>query len=223
MALAAIGAGACFGTGTAFAQACITAVHNNINIGPQPACPPLGPEVEIFLQETHGATTVLGNVGSQGALPLVEFTSGDALDGGSGNATITPHATGHNAAFHTLDITIPGRTFTDFAFQLSEVNVPPLDLTVKLLSGSTVVETAPYTAGQLMHDANTDFNISDPAGLTEIQLSSTSGLKDVRSFDVSGVSTPEPSTWAMMVLGLVGVGLAAPRRTGRWRLRGAMA
>lgn len=65
--------------------------------------------------------------------------------------------------------------------------------------------------------------VSDPAGLTEVELLSTSGLKSVKNFDVSGVSVPEPSTWTMLVLGLVGIGFAAIRRAGRSRLSGAMA
>jgi hypothetical protein len=51
-------------------------------------------------------------------------------------------------------------------------------------------------------------------------------LKEVKQLEISGfsgVSVREPSTWAMMALGLVGLGLAARRRTGRSRLSATMA
>jgi hypothetical protein len=121
----------------------------------------------------------------------------------------------------SLDFTIPGHTFTDFLFHLQMVNTAPENLTVDALSGTTVERSFTYSG--LPHDADLSFIISDPAGLTAIDLSSTTGIKEGKMFAVSGVSVPEPSTWAMMVLGLVGLGLASTRRTGRPRLSGAMA
>jgi hypothetical protein len=220
--LAAMAAGACFATGAASAQACINGMYGGTNIGPDASCPTTQ-ESEIFLTETHSSTTVPGNIGSQTGLPAVQFTSDAALTSGSGNSTINPASTGNNASFPNLAFTIPSHTFTDFSFELQLVNATALNLTVEALSGSTVAGTVTYAPNSLVHDQPIDFTISDPAGLTEIEMASTSGLKSVKSFDVSGVSTPEPSTWTMMVLGLGGIGLAAIRRAGRPRLSGAMA
>jgi len=219
--LAAMAASACFATGAASAQVCIHGMHGGggASIGPDASCPTTA-ESEIFLTETHSSMTVPGNIGSQTGLPAVQFTSSVALHAGSGNSNIDP-ASGHS--FPNLAFTIPGHTFTDFAFQLQLFNATPLNLTVESLSGSTVERSYTYPSSVLAHDAAFDFTISDPAGLTEVELLSTSGLKSVKSFDVSGVSVPEPSAWTMMALGLVGIGFAAIRRAGRSRLSGAMA
>jgi PEP-CTERM motif len=54
--------------------------------------------------------------------------------------------------------------------------------------------------------------------LTEISLLSTSGIKEAKHFEVSGVAAiPEPSTWAMMLLGFAGLGFAAYRKAHRAR------
>jgi hypothetical protein len=42
---------------------------------------------------------------------------------------------------------------------------------------------------------------------------STSGIKEAKQFEVSGVAAiPESSTWAMMLLGFAGLGFAAYRK-----------
>jgi PEP-CTERM motif len=52
------------------------------------------------------------------------------------------------------------------------------------------------------------FNISDPKLIIGFTPSSSTG--DPFEFDMAGV--PEPSTWALMLLGVAGLGLAAYRR-----------
>jgi hypothetical protein len=218
--LAVMAAGACFATGAASAQVCINGMHGATDLGPDASCPTTA-ESDILLSEIKDNTTALGNIGSHTGVP-VQFTSSVALDLSAGNSTIIPAAHGPLASLPSLDFTIPGHTFTDFLFHLQMVNTAPENLTVDAWSGTTVERTFTYTG--LPHDADLSFIISDPAGLTAIDLSSTTGIKQGKMFAVSGVSAvPEPSTWAMMVFGLVGLGLAALRRTGRPRLSGAMA
>jgi hypothetical protein len=146
-------------------------------------------------------------------LPLVEFTSTNALDLANGNATITPAAKGGKASFADLDITVPGHTFTDLIFDLQMLNAhSPTgeSLTVTAWDGSTLERTFTYTT--LAHDADIHFTVADASGLTAVDLSSPTGMKEAKHFDVSGVAAiPETSTWSMMLLGLAGLGYAASR------------
>jgi hypothetical protein len=49
-----------------------------------------------------------------------------------------------------------------------------------------------------------------------VTTSSTGGFKEVKHIEFSVASAvPEPSTWAMMILGFVGVGFLAYRRRGQ--------
>ena len=225
--LAAVTAGACFPTGVASAQVCFNGQHGSANLGPASSCPTTA-EQEIFLVDATNSMTSTGSVGTNHGPVDVTFSSTAALDFANGNGTIKPSATGHLTSFPDLTITTPGHTFTDLLFDVQLVNTTPLSLTLEAMSGGTTAMVSypvPGFAG-LAHDADLRFIVVDPAGLTGVELTSTSGLKEVKQLDISGfsgVSVPEPSTWAMMALGLVGVGLAARRRKGRSRLSDAMA
>ncbi len=78
-------------------------------------------------------------------------------------------------------------------------------------SGSTLERTITYDT--LGHDADINFVLADASGLTAVDLSSPTGIKEAKHFDVSGVGVaiPEPSTWAMMLLCFAGLGYAAWR------------
>jgi hypothetical protein len=56
----------------------------------------------------------------------------------------------------------------------------------------------------------------------DLTTTSPSGIKEVKQIQVSGFTgvtvIPEPSTFALMALGVVGVGLAGACRTRRTRL-----
>jgi hypothetical protein len=171
--------------------------------------------MEVFLQDAKDMMTGFGNIGSQSGTPLIQFTStSDLLDFSSGNATITPAATGGSSSFASLDITVPGHKFTDllFSLQMLKTDSPGENLTVTAWDGTTQELT--FTYDTLAHDALTRFVVADAAGLTAVDLSSTTGIKSAKSWDVSGVGAiPEPATWALMALGFAGLGYAALRRT----------
>jgi hypothetical protein len=80
------------------------------------------------------------------------------------------------------------------------------------MDGTTLVQTFNLTG--LKHDADLNFILAATGGpLTEISLLSMSGIKEAKHFEVSGVGgVPEPSTWAMMLLGFAGLGFAAYRK-----------
>jgi PEP-CTERM motif len=65
---------------------------------------------------------------------------------------------------------------------------------------------------QFSPNDNQWFNISDTAG--PIVFFTASSTINAFEFDM-GSSVPEPSTWAMMMLGFVGLGYAAFRRSAK--------
>ena len=209
-------AGASFGAGAASASTvCLNATHGSTNYGPDASCA-TDAEKDVFLQDAKDKTTGFGNIGSQTGNPIVEFTSTAALDFANGNATIKPEGT----FFPTLTISIPGHSFTDLLFDLQLLKTDsPLgeNLTVNAWGGTTLERT--FTYGTLAHDAVINFTVADASGLTAVSLSSTSGIKEAKHFDVSGVDPiPESSTWALMMLGFAGLGYAAIRRGRKSRL-----
>jgi hypothetical protein len=213
--MAAFAALVCVGLGGNNASAsavCLNATHGATNYGPDTSCA-TSAESEVFLQSQANTMKGFGNIGSQTGLPLVEFTSTNALDLANGNATITPAAKGGKASFADLDITVPGHTFTDLIFDVQMLNAfSPTgeSLTVSAWDGSTQERTFTYTT--LAHDADIHFVVFDASGLTAVDLSSPTGLKQAKHFDVSGVAAiPEISTWSMMLLGFAGLGYAALR------------
>jgi hypothetical protein len=213
--MAAFAALVCVGLGGNNASAstvCLNATHGATNYGPDTSCA-TSAESEVFLQSQTNTMKGFGNIGSQTGLPLVEFTSTNALDLANGNATITPAAKGGKASFADLDITVPGHTFTDLIFDVQMLNAfSPTgeSLTVSAWDGSTQERTFTYTT--LAHDADIHFVVFDASGLTAVDLSSPTGMKEAKHFDVSGVAAiPEISTWSMMLLGFAGLGYAALR------------
>jgi PEP-CTERM motif len=174
-------------------------------------------ESMIFLDSAKDVMTGTGNVGSQTGLPAVQFTSDSSLDFANGFATITPSAKGGKASFGDLEFTIPGHTFTDLVFDLQMLKAATTDLTIEAIDGTTLVQSFDLTG--LKHDADLNFVLVATGGpLTEISLLSTSGIKEAKHFEVSGVAAiPEPSTWAMMLLGFAGLGFAAYRKAHRAR------
>jgi hypothetical protein len=195
-------------------------MHGSTNYGPDASCA-TDVEHEVFLQDAKDKSAGFGNIGSQTGAPVVEFTSTAALVFANGNATIKPEGT----FFPTLTISIPGHSFTDLLFdlQLLKTDSPSGEnLTVDAWDGTTLERT--FTYSTLAHDAVINFTVADVSGLTAVSLSSTSGIKEAKHFDVSGVDPiPEPSTWALMMLGFAGLGYAAFRRPGKSRLGHAVA
>jgi hypothetical protein len=170
-----------------------------------------GTEVKVFLeQENTGSTLVKGNVGSQSGTPVVDFTSTSLLNAGNGFANITPHT---GSSFSTLDITGPGFTFTDLAYDVQMLKTGTGSskvetFTIEALNGNTVVGTHTYTG--LNHDADLSFLVVAGAGqkFTEIELSSTTGFKEVKHFQLSGLDpVPVPAALPLFAggLGVLGV------------------
>jgi len=161
-------------------------------------------EPKIFLDDNGnaGSLVVTGNVGSQIGSPTVSFLADSTVLATSGWAAI--QAAGD--VYHTLTFTIQaGWVFNDIVFDVLQTP----DFTVSTATGSATITGA---------KGDKEFLAISGTNLTQITFHSDVGFTSIRQFEVSGVSqitaVPEPSTWAMMILGFAGVGFMAYRRRG---------
>ncbi len=202
----------------AMADVCLTveSVTQSLSTGTQGTCTTSG-EQKVFLDKAKGVMAGTGQVGSQIGTPTVDFSSSTSLDFADGWSTIDPHANGQNASFANLTVSVPGYTFTDILFGLQMSNLDTTSLTVTAWDGSTVEGS--WALSGLPHDSNQQYNVVASMGqmFTALVLtaSDSSGIKQAKQFEVSGLapSVPEPSTWAMMLLGFAGLGYAGYRNT----------
>jgi PEP-CTERM motif len=169
-------------------------------------------ETEVKLND---AKNVNSGTGLAGTL-TVDFASLTKIDLANGNATITPTANGNDVSFGNLDVTTPGATFTDILFGVQMTNLDATSLTVEALLNGTVEGAWSLTG--LPHDTNEPFVIVGSLGTSfnevTVVAGLASGIKEMKQFDLSGTSTvPEPSTWAMMLLGFAGLAYAGFRKT----------
>lgn len=209
--LSTVVAGFLLGGGHASAATvCLTASDGSHNYGPQSSCSTTEAELAINLNDSHGAS-MTGSGVVAGSAAVVDFSSSTALDFSSGNATIKPPGSG---TFSDLDITVPGYTFDDLMFHIQFT---------KTGQGQSVVENLTVTWGTGTGDSytypdnlkpNTDltFFLVSPTPLTFVDLSTTTGFNEAKQFEISSV-VPEPSTWAMMLVGFAGLGFAGHRKT----------
>jgi hypothetical protein len=225
--LAAMAAGACFGTGNAFAQgepvSCITSTHGSTTIGTQGTPCTITDEMKVFLVAATAHTST-GTIGANVPGPAgLDFTSGNTVRFDNGFATIHPIAMGPAESFPNLHISaVDSEHFTDLTFDVQMANLAATNLVVSTTDGTEAAGSFDFIG--LQHNTDLRFDILNPGGLTAVDLSTTSpsGIHEVKHLEVSGftgaVGVPEPSTFALMVLGVLGVGLAGYRRSRRTRL-----
>jgi hypothetical protein len=145
-----------------------------------------------------------------------------AVDTASGNATIKPNG---DSIFSTLMFTpVNANLFGSFTFRGQLFDAGSVTLVVQDNQGDLAQS---FTFSGL--NANADFGpfgISSVPGSGEtiksltLTTSGADGFKEEKqfTFGIAG-AIPEPSTWAMMILGFAGVGLLAYRRRGQPSLR----
>jgi hypothetical protein len=180
-------------------------------------------ELKVFLDKNPNTTLGFGEVGGPKATTTIDFASDGGLlnnkiDLADGFATIKP---AHGFVdFNGLDITIPGFTFTDIAF---DVQLTPTDsrtdsFTISDFSGKHVLDAI----GTEFDKADTDKQFSTTAvggAFDEVNIRSLTGFDEIKHIEISGLepivssTVPEPSTWAMMALGFAGLGLLGYRKT----------
>jgi hypothetical protein len=205
------------GSSPALADVCLT-VNGNVQapvFGTPGDCTTSGEQM-VFLNKATDVTSGTGQVGSQNGTPTVDFTSASLLDFANGFATIDPSATGQGVAFGNLNVTVGGLDFTDILFGLQMANLDATDLVVAAFNGAVL--QGEWVLQGLPHDANEQFAViaSNGQAFTELDLSANafSGIKQAKEFEISGLAAiPEPSSWAMMVLGFAGLGYVGYRKT----------
>jgi hypothetical protein len=171
-------------------------------------------ETMVFFHAATDVTLPTVGTGTAGAFTLT-FGSHTAIDLADGFATIDPNAKGTDASFGDLIVRSPGATFTDLTFGVEMVKLATSDLTVEALDNGTV--EGAWSLTTLKHDADQKYVLVGSAGtvFNEVELiaTATSGIKEAKQFSLSGASViPEPSTWAMMLLGFAGLGFLCYRK-----------
>jgi hypothetical protein len=170
---------------------------------------------DFFIDDANsGATMFTGTVGAHLSGPPVTVDTAGAVDTGAGFADITPSG---SAALTSLTFTPANDAlFSDFSFrgQLERLGFAgTVDITWTDSLGTTGMLTVSGVKGP-----NADFDrigiVSDDGEKLKSVAISTPGsesFKEVKQVEFSS-AIPEPSTWALMLLGFAGLGYAALHR-----------
>jgi hypothetical protein len=164
----------------------------------------------VNLGDFTNTTPVTGTVGIGG--PLVTFTSTQGnLSTNSGAATIfRPDGVLTNLTFSLA----AGFSFTAAEFNLLTGTSASFDITLHTAGGPDVILSGVKLTGSNV------FDIVAPAGSGESYTGATFTTEDGSGFDTfkqlrlvlaSTGAVPEPATWAMMLVGFGGIGMAMRR------------
>lgn len=154
--------------------------------------------------------------GTDGVSPQdVSFTGNVdiAITGGGGFAEIDP---GNGVTNFTQLVIDPLYNFTEYEFAFQTLDDASVLVEYMLASDPGVWHT--ITAGgqgdPILQAANGNNNyvVTSTTDLTELRLTSDVGFKQVKqNAIVLAPDVPEPGTWALMLLGFAGVGVAMRR------------
>jgi hypothetical protein len=165
-------------------------------------------------------TTFTGTVGGEHSGPAVTVTTTGAVDTGAGFAEIAPSG---SAVLSSLTFTPANDTvFSDFSFR-GQLERPGFTGTVDITWTDSLGTTGMFSVTGVK-GPNADFDrigivSTDGETLKSVEISTpgTESFKEVKQVQFSGTglipSIPESSTWAMMLLGFVGLGYAGYRRS----------
>jgi hypothetical protein len=169
-------------------------------------------------------TTTTGHVAGSPAVLVTAKSIGNA-DFSNGVATVsTVNGTGTTQLITSLEFDLAPSAFNAFSFQALFAAQAPATTDIKL------VWTDQFgTTGTLFfNDVNTNgltpslgIHSLDGEVLKSVVISDIDGFTQLKQFAFGGTvgAIPEPSTWAMMILGFFGIGFMAYRRKGQTAFR----
>ena len=162
------------------------------------------------------AENVNVGTGSVNGTPIqFRTTDADGMDlDASGQATIYSGTEGGLINNLTWEL-LGGAAFTISEFNLIDLGNADFDVTISsLLNGVVTTTSITYNA---TNNGNNRFGVLAGAGevITGVTINSTAGFGSFKQLriDLASPTTavPEPATWAMMLLGFCGLGMAVRR------------
>jgi hypothetical protein len=178
----------------------------------------------LFQNVTGNNTTSLTTDTNTNPANRVTFTSNEPLTGAdsAGQARISDTAgNGFNQiGWHLQN----GLGFTGNVFNINNLSATGVTINVEDQLANTPTFTSTFS---LNLNGQNFFNIAAINGqkITSVELNAIGGVfQDIRQDRIGGVgpitsAVPEPSTWAMMILGFFSVGFLAYRRKSQGSLR----
>lgn len=162
-------------------------------------------------------TTFKAHVGSQ----LINISTVDEVNTGSGNATVTP---AKGEVFTSITFDPVDNVFTSFSFRgqldiLGDIKVVVNDNFGNVFTFTNVPKSADFGPFGAVAVAGTGQFI-DKVTVFSVLPENFKSIKqvDFGNYTVAG-AVPEPATWAMMLLGFLGVGFVAYRRKNQGHVR----
>jgi len=173
---------------------------------------PQAMEQNILFGAKETGTTISGATNKSDTDVTFSSSVDTLLQNAKGQADLLNNAGGN---LHDVSVTVPGHTFLDFIVDLNKANKSVIDILVTEGDGTT--DPFSFTGG----NGSNFITIIASAGetISSIDYNSVDGWLQFKQPRVSGISgvtvVPEPSTWAMMLLGFAGLGFAGYRKTNR--------
>jgi hypothetical protein len=140
------------------------------------------------------------------------FTGNELLDANSGAASITG---GLDANLDALTFTLVGGTFTNALFNLAPLTGNQPSATTAFFTFSDGTTSGPIT---LSGNGSNFVGVEDGApGISSVSLTTTGNFRAFQGLQLGGINSavPEPTTWAMMLVGFGAVGYSMRKRPSR--------